>query len=450
MTKPISQSSAAAFQVGYSRVDITPEAFGMPLGGWGQTDKRLHNKVLDNIYASCVAITGTNGKTLLLMSVDLLNSYAHDTIRKKIQQELGIPYEYILWAATHTHSAPDPYSPINAGYMKTVYEKAVCAARLALEDRTAATISIGRTQVEGLNYIRHFVMNDGTYAGANFGNLSSGIKGYISENDTSVQIIKFARPDGKKDIIMANAQGHPLITSGLTLPDLSADVVGAARQQVESQTDAHFILFMGASGDVNMGTRLPRGDGKNQEDYQAFGKLLADGVVAALDTLEPIAAGDVRSAHQTYMGQVNRQMEDQLDDARKIQELYNRTDRDTGNVLARSLGFSSVFHANGVIARSHIPEDELPIGLNVFSFGDICFAAGPYEMFTAHGMRIKEGSPYTMTFVASCGNGAVGYLPTEFAFQLGCYESHTSQFTGDTGTNCAETLVKMLQTMKAQ
>lgn len=442
-------SSQTAFQVGYGRIDITPKELGVPLGGWGQTEKRLHDKVLDPIYASCVAITGANKETLLLFSVDLLNSYAHDAVRKRIQQELGIPYDNILWAATHTHSAPDPYSPINAGYMKSVYESAVNAAKMALDDQAPATISIGRTQVEGFSYIRHFIMNDGTYAGANFGNMSSGIKGYIAENDISVQIIRFTRSGGKKDIIMANAQGHPLITSGLTPPDLSADVVGATRHETEAQTDAHFILFIGASGDVNMGTRLPRGDGKNREDYWAFGKKLADGIVAALGSLAPIAGGDVRSAHQTYMGKVNRQMEDRLDDAKKIQELYNRSDRDTGNVLARSLGFSSVFHANGVIARSHISENELPIGLTAFSFGDIAFAAGPYEMFTAHGMQIKADSPYTMTFVASCGNGAVGYLPTEFAFQLGCYESHTSQFTMDTGTKCAEVLVGLLQSMKA-
>lgn len=436
------------FQAGYGRVDITPKAFGAPLGGWGQSEKRSHTTVLNSICASCVAVTGTNGETILLMSVDLLNSYHHDAIRKEIEKELGVPYKNILWAATHTHSAPDVYHEKNADFVAGLPAQAVEAAKQALADRGPAGICIGRTEIKGFNYIRHYIMNDGTYAGANFGKFTSGIKCFTSENDESVQIVRFTRRDAdKKDIIMVNAQGHPLLTSNLVDSDLSSDVVGAARRQVEEQTGAHFICFVGASGDVNMGTHLPRGDAQNKEDYQAFGKLLCDGVIAALDHLEPIAGGAVHACQQTYMGQINRQMEDRLEDAYRIRELYDRTDRDTGNVLARQLGFSSVFHANGVIDRSKIQENERPITLTAFSFGDICFAAGPYEMFSAHGMRIKKESPYTMTFVTGCSNGAVGYLPTEFAFQFGCYESHTTKFTGDTGTKCAETLISMLKTM---
>jgi len=448
---PAPQQQTAEFKVGYGRVDITPKDLGAPIGGWGPTDLRLHTTVLDNLYASCVAVTGTNGETLLLMSVDLVNSYAHDTIRKDIEKELGIPYENIMWAATHTHSGPDTFHAKNANYMAQVYRDAVKAAKMALEDQAPATISIGTTEVEGLNFIRHYKMNDGSYAGANFGSWSSGIKGHAAENDASVQIIKFTRAaEDKKDIIMVNGQGHPLLTAGELIPDISADVVGSARMQVEYQTKAHFIFFLGASGDVNMGTRLPTGTRANQEDYNEFGKLLADGIIASLDSLEPAAAGDVRSYHQTYMGQVNRQMEDRLEDALKVQMYYNGEDRDYANQLALELGFSSMYHANGIVTRSQIPEDELPIELNVFSFGDISFVSAPYEMFAAHGMKIKEETPYKMTFVSTCSNGSIGYLPTEFAFEFGCYESHTTRFTGDTGTKCAETFIQMLQTMKAE
>ena len=52
------QQAEAAFQVGFGRVDITPTDLGHPMGGYGQTDKRLHNNVLDNLYATAIAITG--------------------------------------------------------------------------------------------------------------------------------------------------------------------------------------------------------------------------------------------------------------------------------------------------------------------------------------------------------------------------------------------------------
>lgn len=444
------QQQTAEFKVGFARMDITPKELGVPLAGYGKTETRLHTKVLDSLYVSAVVITGPNNETIALLSVDLANSTSsHHAIRTGVESATGIPYDNVMVAATHTHSAWDPNTSINATLLAQYEKDAVTAVKKALADQSSATISIGRTEISGLNYIRHYKMNDGTYAGANFGSFSSGIKGYAAENDESVQIIKFTRTAGdKKDIIMVNAQGHPLVTSGVALPDMSADVVGAARQQIEYQTKSHFIFFLGASGDVNMGTKLPSGIRETMEDYQVFGTLLANGVISALDSLEPAASGDVKVLHQTHMGQVNRQMEDRLSDAIRVWDYYLDTDRDTGNVLAHELGFSSVYHASGIITRSGIAEDELPIELAVFAFGDISFTVAPYEMFAAHGMQIKDGTPYKMTFVSTCANGGEGYLPTEFAFGFGCYESHTTRFTGDTGTKCAETFISMLENMK--
>lgn len=247
---------------------------------------------------------------------------------------------------------------------------------------------------------------------------------------------------------MVNWQGHPTLTGSLTTYDMSADVVGATRMQFEYQTKMHFIYFLGASGNQNVKSYIP---GENRTlDYQEFGKFLTEHIMTAMEDMTPVETGGVKVLHQDQMCQINRQMEDRLDDAKRIQEYYNETDRDTGNKLARELGFSSVYHAGGVISRSKIQEDYLPIKLSVYTFGDISFAAAPYEMFAAHGVQIREGSPYAMTFVSSCTNGSEGYLPTELAFEFGCYESHITRFTGDTGRKCAETFVAMMESMKAE
>lgn len=359
---------------------------------------------------------------------------------------MGIPYDHIMLAATHTHSAPD--QKLDTNFTEQFHAHALEAVKAALEDQTPATISIARTETKDLNFVRHYVMNDGTYAGDNFGDWTSGIKGYAEENDPGMQLIKFTRPEGKKDIIMANWQGHPSLTGGLLTLDMSADYVGATRQQVEYQTKAYFVFFQGASGNQNVISYIP-GDSKTT-DYQEFGKFLTEYIIAALQDMSPVDVGEVHTLHHTQMCEVNREMEDHLDDALKIQELYNQTDRDTGNTLARKLGFSSVYHANGVVTRSKIEEDELPLELNVYAFGNISFVAAPYEMFAKHGMQIKEATPYEMTFVSALTNGHEGYLPTEFAFGFGCYESHTTRFTGDTGTKCAEAFISMLETLKAE
>ena len=56
-------------KAGYGKVDITP-SFSTPLRGYGNTEKRMHDTVLDPIYSICVAINDGE-KTLLAYNLDL-------------------------------------------------------------------------------------------------------------------------------------------------------------------------------------------------------------------------------------------------------------------------------------------------------------------------------------------------------------------------------------------
>jgi len=444
------QQQAPEFKVGYGRMDITPTEMGLPLGGYGQSEKRLHTKVLDPLYVTAVAITGTNGETIILMSMDIIDSTMHKTVRQRISSELDIPYDNVMFAATHTHSAPDQYYGTNGGFVLLCQNNAIKAAEMALEDQSPATISVGRTETENLNFVRHYLMKDGTYAGDNFGIWDSGIAAHAEENDPEMQIIKFTRPaEDKKDIVMVNWQGHPCMTGGVSALDMSADYIGSTRQQFEYQTKMHFIYFLGASGNQNVKSYI---EGETRTfDYQEQGKFLTEYLMDALENnMTEVSVGKVGTYHHVQMCEINRDMHDRVDDAAAIQALYQATDRETANKLAQELGFSSVYHAGAVLANSGIQEDEEPMDLTVYAFGDASLAAAPYEMFAAHGVKIKEGTPYAMTFVSTCSNGSTCYLPTEKAYAFGCYESHTSRFTGDTGTKCADAFLSMLETLKAE
>jgi len=440
------QAQPAVFQVGYGRMDITPASLGLPMGGYGQTEKRKHDEVLDPLMVSAVAITGTNGETIILMSVDLINSSQHDAIRKRIESELGVPYDHIMLAATHTHSAPDQTNKACGAFLGTYHNRAVEAARLALEDRSPAEIYIGSTETERMNFVRHYLMNDGTYYGSNFGSAVSGYKEHAETGDHEMQVIKFVRAaEDKKDIVMVNSQGHPCFTGGVNELKMSADYIGSTRMQYEFQTGTHFIYFLGASGNQNTGS-LITGESLTR-DYQEYATYMCQYINKCLENAEKVDGSIVKTTQQTLMAEVNREMEDRLSDAVQVQALYQATDRATGNKLAQELGFSSVYHANGIINRSNIMEDELPIVLTTYAFGDVSFTASPYEMFADHSRYVKENTPYKMTFISTCTNGNNGYLPTEKAFAYGCYESHTSKYVGTTGRRCAETLVEMLNQM---
>ena len=59
---------------GYSRVDITPD-FSVPLAGYGNTRMRMSQGYVNRQYATCIAITDQDGKTVLLISCDIANAY---------------------------------------------------------------------------------------------------------------------------------------------------------------------------------------------------------------------------------------------------------------------------------------------------------------------------------------------------------------------------------------
>ena len=97
----------AVFMVGYSREDITPEG-KVPLGGYGLSDRRLTDSVLDPLYLTCVAFK-EGDEMLLWFTMDLIGAKG-DTMaqaRLRISRKTGVPGDRIYFCATHTHSAPD-------------------------------------------------------------------------------------------------------------------------------------------------------------------------------------------------------------------------------------------------------------------------------------------------------------------------------------------------------
>jgi len=438
----------ATFRVGYAREDITPSD-GVPLGGYGDTLKRISTGYLDYLFATCIAVTDAQDNTVLLFSQDLIASTYYKEVRSNVSQATGIAEDNIMLCATHTHSGPDQkqsHSGITS--WKTTYLAAVVkAAQAALEDRSAAEISIGRTQAEGLNFVRHYLQEGGTYVGDNFGSESAGkIIAHAEENDPEMQVIKFTRAaEDKKDIIMVNWQAHPCMTGGVSETNISADFIGSTREYVEKQIDCNFVYFTGAAGNQNVKSRI---EGETPTtDVKEFGKLLGDNVLKALENMTPVASGEVKTTKLMYEGQVNHEMEEKLEQAREVQALYKATDRATGNKLAREYGFSSVYHCNGVISRATMG-DTLTMGIHAISMGDISFITAPYEMFALHGRYIKDNTPFNMTFVLTCANGGNGYLPSVLAYDYGCYESHTGKFARGVGDDLAETFVEMLNEQK--
>ena len=430
-------------QVGFGRVDITPE-YSVPLAGYGQTHKRMSTGVQDRIYATCVAITEESGNTLLLLSQDLIDSSWATVAREAISEATGVPVSNIMVAGTHTHAAPDIRSTLDvitvdykADYLVWVTEAAVAA----MADRAPATAYAGSGIVEKMNSVRHYLMADGTYAGDNCGSFTNNtIVETAEETDRELQVIRFVR-DGKQAVTMTNWQAHVTFGTSSTSTLISSCFVGTTRDYFEKTTGDLMVYFTGACGNVNARSKI---SGQNRgANYTEYGQILGGEIINIINTLDESHITDFKTKDVSVTANYNHELEEKLEEARIVTDIYNSQGLSAGNREAKKYGFSSAYHAQAIVRRSSLGVSN-NIPLTAFYLGDISFIAAPYEMFTAHGMQIKDSSE-SMVFVITSCNGRYGYMPTNKAYDYGCYESHSANYARGTGDQLAQAYVDMLR-----
>ena len=442
-----------AFSVGYARIDITPEE-SLPLAGYGNNMKRLSQGVLDPLYATCIAVTDDSGNSVLLCTIDLINTNDNYSVatRDTISKKYGIHRECVVISATHTHSGPDTrmqtYPPI-VRYTEQLIEKLTVLAGQALADRKPATMQGGQTYTKGMNFVRHYILENGTCAGDNFGDFSSApIRDHVSEADRQIQLVKFCR-EGGKDILMVNWQAHPIKASTSRTeygrsnrPYISADFPGACRSYVEEKTGMHFAYFQGASGNLNPNSSIKE-ENISLEPIP-YGQQLGDYILDGLNNLKPMQTGKVAASETVHRGPVNHTQNHLIPYAEKIRELFEQTN-DLGLCCreARKYGINSPYHAGAIIRKAAL-SGELEFGLGAGRIGDLGFAVLSYEVFDTNGKQIKDNAPFPLTFILECANGANSYIPSKRGFEHGCYEADQCKFMPGTGEEAADEVLELL------
>lgn len=435
-------------RVGFGRSDITPTV-PQPLGGYGNNHMRMHQRVLDPIYASCTAITDEQKNTLLLFTMDLcgINHGVYEKWAEAVQAATGVPVDHIFFSGSHTHSAPDYVCTQRQeaidSFLAQLMVKLPEAALQALQDRAPATIVAGRTgELVRCNYVRHYQMNDGSVFGSNFGSLKSGIKGHMAEPDKHLQLVRFLR-EGKKNILMLNWQAHPCLTGGYQVFDLSADYIGAVREILEAETGDHFVFYQGAAGDTTV--RSWDQTEEQYRDHKLYGRRLADEALAILPDLKPITAGRIRVSHAVHTANADHSEDHKVPDAQKVVELFETTgDRPAAVRLAKELDMHSPYHAQYILKKAQLGQHlELPVA--AASVGELAFAMAPYEMFSTNGKFIKEQTPQAMTFICSSTNGRYNYMPSAAAYDYGCYERDSCNYAKGIAEEAAQIMTDLLK-----
>jgi hypothetical protein len=440
------ETKAPGFRVGYGKANITPET-GVPMGGYGRSDQRISTGTLSYLWATCIAITDADDNTILLYGLDLCNSAeAYNHFAVDVSKATDVPVDNIVMSASHTHSAPD-YSmgeiPGISEALAKLKKGLVKAAEDAMEDRKEAKMFVGSVETEGMNFVRHYICNDGTYCGDNFGSSASGYAGHATDADPMLQLVKFVR-EGDNDVYLTNFQTHPHQTGGSSQFNISADIVGEYRAKMEEELGCEVLYFSGAGGNINSRSRINE---ENQTvDWKDWGKRMAK--YAQSVEFTEVATGKVQATKFQFEAKINHELDAMAGVCRDLRDRWNKGEITYADVTelgkAYGLSLNSPYHAGAIANRANM-DSSASFPIWAYSFGDVGFVAAPYEMFDTNGMFIKENSPFKMTIIATISNKTNGYFPSEFAFTVsGGYEVDTTSYVGGTAERLADQYVEML------
>jgi hypothetical protein len=190
-------------EVGFGRVNITP-SYAVGMSSSGTEKHRRHEGIISYVYATCVAVR-YGAETYLMYTVDTISIDENlgDILRVEILNEIpDLKLENIFFGATHTHSAPANRFTDNEAegkYRQEFIAYMPMVAKQAIKDLAPATVEACKFDIEGMNFVRHYIMNDGTYAGSNFGVTASGYKAEMTnvlpEHQKDQEVILSVRPE---------------------------------------------------------------------------------------------------------------------------------------------------------------------------------------------------------------------------------------------------------------
>ena len=337
-----SQTAVEGLQVGYAKINITPD-YPVGLGGYSDAETRTNEGFIDYIYTTCIAVT-SGEETILIYTIDncAMTSSTADKIRNAVLPVTGVAGEKIFVGATHGHNCPSLGSYDNAArYVQDLMNWCVEAAEKALADRSPATLYRAKADHEGMNFVRHYTLADGSFTDSSGASAAgaANLVGHPMPTDPQMVMLKFDRADDKKDILMVNWQAHPDSASEIGYNQISPSWIGPMRNKLEKDTGMHVAYFTGASGNQTKESKIPAET--NGYTFFEYGEALADCAFTMIDKLEPVEGTAIKTNRYVMDVEVDHSWDHLLSEANQVYDLWKSAGKSAGDALAKTYNMSS-------------------------------------------------------------------------------------------------------------
>jgi len=427
-------------RVGFAQSDITP-----PVGAVipGDFRKRTATGVHDPLHATACVIS--DGETAVaIVSVDAISVKRSlvESARKLAQSRCGIPAQNILIAATHTHSGGPTANVFECeadeNYCDFVAEKIAEAIVKAWEGGSEAQFGVGVGHETRIAFNRRFVMRDGRHQ-THPGKGNPDIVRPAGPTDPDVGVMAFKGESGKVLGFIVNFACHCTVMGGT---EFSADYPFYLTEVLKKEFGEQCltVFLQGASGDVTqVANTLLREPEFGEKWAWRIGTRLGGEVVKTFALMDFANSVPLQVASSKVRLVRRRVPENLLEEAKRV--LSDDGAPDVERIYAREVL---------LLAEEAREQPFVEAEVQVIAIGRCAIVTIPGELFCQFGLDIKRASPFPTTFVATCANGMVGYLPTPEAFKGGGYEvrlARSSQLMPDAGNQLVGEALKLLQSL---
>jgi hypothetical protein len=198
-------------------------------------------------------------------------------------------------------------------------------------------------------------------------------------------------------------------------------------------------------------------------DYRHHGQRAAKYVIDAEGSYTKIETGPIAGKEIIHDYEADHSLDHLLPQASIISRVDNTEGRDAAQALLKEYPeLNSRFQAGAVVSKA-AKGPYVEGSFSVVTFGQLAFAAYPYEPFDCNGKEVREGTvgnpnyaeedqlenPFDMTIVCSLANGSRGYLPSAEGYKNGGYERDTTPYAAGTGEIMVTEFLQLLNELHA-
>jgi hypothetical protein len=479
--------TGAEIKAGWGTSDITPARTSEL---YGQYYQRVATGVRDPLSVTALALeqaspVAAEGQALLL-SCDqaMVDGLLVESVREELRALIpDFDASRLVISATHTHSAPGAYDPLQwwkhdpaylsfDDFRETLRAGLVSSAVQAWKGRVPARIGVAKG-LASVGHCRRPFYLDGT--SEMYGSTDRpDFTGMEGGQDDTIGVIGVWTEKGELTGLLVNVACPSQVMEATYV--VSADMFGEMRRRLRELAGKpiHVLCQIGAAGDLApRDMTLPHRGGPTYWDEAGMVELggrLAGAVMEALPRAEASKAGALVFKHRTLepllplrvvschdyaaavaqlAALVSREPADERSPdgayARFVKKIREREklpvpgpfdDKNDDFVLMRNL--------EAVLRRFELQRREpcRKVELHVLRLGDTALATSPFELYLDYGLRIRARSPAAFTLHAQLSCDSTGYLPTQRAVDAGGYGALIAN--GDIGPEGGQMLVETI------